>query len=72
MANSKLCAVTNVASNQGNKSFYVSVDPPPGIDVEVYNAPGSYHGADPEDPRTFMQAQRVYMESLNAALNPAA
>jgi subtilisin family serine protease len=28
--------VTNVASNQGNKSFYVSVDPPPGIDVEVW------------------------------------
>jgi acetyl esterase/lipase len=39
-----------------------------GIDVELYNAPGSYHGADPLDPRTAMQAVRVYNESLGAAL----
>lgn len=27
--------VTNVANNSGNKSFYVSIDAPPGIDVSV-------------------------------------
>ena len=42
-----------------------------GIDVELYNAPGAYHGADPLDPRTAFQAARVYHEALNAALNPA-
>ena len=42
-----------------------------GIDVELYNAPGAYHGADPLDPRTAFQAARVYHEALNAALDPA-
>ncbi len=39
-----------------------------GIDVELYNAPGAYHGADPLDPRTAAQAVRVYNEALGAAL----
>lgn len=39
-----------------------------GIDVELYNAPGNYHGADPMDPRTMLQAARVYNEALGAAL----
>ena len=43
-----------------------------GVDVELYNAPGSYHGADPLDPRTALQAARVYNEALHAALNPGA
>jgi acetyl esterase/lipase len=43
-----------------------------GLDVELYNAPGNYHGADPLDPRTMMQAGRVYNEALGAALNPGA
>lgn len=43
-----------------------------GVDVELYNAPGSYHGADPLDPRTALQAARVYNEALHAALNPDA
>ncbi len=42
-----------------------------GIDVELYSAPGAYHGADPLDPRTALQAARVYNEALHAALNPA-
>ena len=41
-----------------------------GIDVEVYNAPGSYHGADPLDPRSALQATRVYNEALHSALHP--
>lgn len=41
-----------------------------GIDVELYNAPGCYHGADPRDPRTMAQAGRVYFEALGAALRP--
>jgi acetyl esterase/lipase len=41
-----------------------------GIDVELYNAPGAYHGADPLDPRTAAQAYRVYNEALGAALHP--
>lgn len=43
-----------------------------GIDVELYNAPGNYHGADPLDPRTAVQAFRVYGEALGAALHPGA
>ncbi len=43
-----------------------------GVDVELYNAPRSYHGADPLDPRTALQAARVYNEALHAALNPNA
>ena len=39
-----------------------------GIDVELYNAPGNYHGADPIDPRTMIQGARVYNEALAAAL----
>ena len=39
-----------------------------GIDVELYNAPGAYHGADPADPRTAVQAFRVFDEALGAAL----
>jgi acetyl esterase/lipase len=42
-----------------------------GIEVELYNAPGNYHGADPLDPRTGAQAFRVYGEALGAALHPA-
>lgn len=41
-----------------------------GVDVEIYNAPGTYHGADPLDPRSALQAARVYNEALHAALNP--
>ena len=41
-----------------------------GIDVELYNAPGAYHGADPIDPRTAAQAYRIYAEALGAALHP--
>ena len=41
-----------------------------GLDVELYNAPGNYHGADPLDPRAMAQAGRVYYEALGAALNP--
>jgi len=40
-----------------------------GIDVELYSAPGNYHGADPVNPRTMLQAVRVYGEALGAALN---
>ncbi|MCH2173007.1 alpha/beta hydrolase [Myxococcota bacterium] len=40
-----------------------------GVDVELYNSPGAYHGADPLDPRTALQAARVYSEALHAALN---
>ena len=42
-----------------------------GIDVELYNAPGCYHGADPLDPRAMLQAARVYHEALGAALHPS-
>jgi len=40
-----------------------------GVDVELYNAPGNYHGADPLDPRTMAQAARVYNEALGNALS---
>ncbi len=39
-----------------------------GIDVELYNAPGAPHGADPRDPRTAAQAFRIFNEALGAAL----
>ena len=42
-----------------------------GIDVELYNAPGAPHGADPKDPRAAAQAFRVFNEALGAALRPA-
>ena len=41
-----------------------------GIPVELYNAPGCYHGADPIDPRAAAQAIRVFTEALGAALHP--
>ena len=43
-----------------------------GIDVELYNCPGAYHGAEPKDPRTAIVAYRIYDAALGAALNPAA
>ncbi|MEM7413782.1 MAG: alpha/beta hydrolase [Myxococcota bacterium] len=43
-----------------------------GIPVELYNAPGCYHGADPIDPRAAAQAMRVFGEALGAALHPSA
>jgi acetyl esterase/lipase len=41
-----------------------------GIPVELYNAPGAYHGAPPEDERTAALASQVYDAALGAALNP--
>ena len=41
-----------------------------GIPVELYNAPGCYHGADPVDPRAAAQAIRIFTEALGAALHP--
>ncbi len=41
-----------------------------GVPVEIYNAPGAYHGAPPLDPRTAAIAFRVYNAALGAALNP--
>ena len=43
-----------------------------GVPVEVYNAPGAYHGAPPLDPRVAGIAFRVYNAALGAALNPQA
>lgn len=43
-----------------------------GVDVELYNCPGAYHGADPLDPRTAGVAFTVYNAALGAALNPDA
>ena len=43
-----------------------------GIEVELYNCPGAYHGADPLDPRTAGVAFTVYNAALGAALNPDA
>lgn len=40
-----------------------------GIDVELYNAPGCYHGAEPLDMRTMVLGASVYSQSLGAALN---
>jgi acetyl esterase len=42
-----------------------------GIPVELYNAPGCYHGHPPVDERAMLQAMRVYSEALGAALRPA-
>jgi acetyl esterase/lipase len=41
-----------------------------GVPVEVYNAPGAYHGAPPLDERVAGIAFRVYNAALGAALNP--
>jgi acetyl esterase/lipase len=41
-----------------------------GVPVEIYNAPGSYHGAPPLDERVAGIAMRVYNAALGAALNP--
>lgn len=43
-----------------------------GIEVELYNCPGAYHGADPLDPRTAMRAYETYEAALHAALHPDA
>ena len=42
-----------------------------GIQVELYNCPGAYHGAPPLDARTAATADQVYTEALRAALHPA-
>ena len=39
-----------------------------GIDVELYNAPGLFHGAEPLNQRTARQAARLLDEALGAAL----
>ena len=39
-----------------------------GIDVELYNAPGCYHGADPLDMRAMIQGATVFNQALGAAL----
>jgi len=41
-----------------------------GIPVELYNAPGCYHGHPPTDERAAAQAMRVFNEGLAAALHP--
>ena len=41
-----------------------------GVPVELYNAPGAYHGADSLDPRTAAMSFRLYDAALGAALNP--
>jgi acetyl esterase/lipase len=43
-----------------------------GVSVELYSAPGNYHGYPPIDERTAAVALRVYNEALAAALNPKA
>ena len=43
-----------------------------GVEVELYNCPGAYHGHPPEDERTAALAFRVYDAALGAALNPSA
>lgn len=43
-----------------------------GIEVEIYNCPGAYHGAPPKDFRTAGIASRVYNAALGAHLNPDA
>jgi acetyl esterase/lipase len=41
-----------------------------GVPVELYSAPGNYHGHPPIDERTATVALRVYSEALGAALDP--
>ena len=41
-----------------------------GIEVEIYNCPGAYHGADPLDLRTAALAFQVYDAAIGAALHP--
>ena len=43
-----------------------------GVPVEIYNAPGAYHGAPPLDDRVAGIAFHVYNAALGAALNPGA
>ena len=43
-----------------------------GVEVEIYNCPGAYHGAPPKDVRTADIAFRVYNAALGAHLNPEA
>ena len=39
-----------------------------GIQVELYNCPGAYHGADPLDLRAMIQGASVFNQALGAAL----
>ena len=41
-----------------------------GVPVELYNGPGLYHGAPPEDPRVAALAFQIYDAALGAALHP--
>jgi acetyl esterase/lipase len=41
-----------------------------GVTVELYSAPGNYHGYPPVDERTAGVALRVYSDALGAGLNP--
>ncbi len=41
-----------------------------GVPVELYNAPGAYHGAPPLDERVAAVAFQTYNAALGAALNP--
>ncbi len=41
-----------------------------GVDVELYNCPGAYHGAPSKDPRTALLAYQLYNAAIGAALNP--
>ena len=42
-----------------------------GVQVELYNCPGAYHGADPLDARTAARAYETFEAALGAALHPA-
>ncbi len=42
-----------------------------GIEVELHNIPGAYHGAPPLDPVAFQRGQHLFMAALGQALNPA-
>jgi acetyl esterase/lipase len=41
-----------------------------GIPVELYNVPGCYHGAPPENPAGMIRAGKLYDRALGEALNP--
>jgi len=41
-----------------------------GIQVELYNCPGAYHGADPLDSRAAIHAYQTFEAALGAALHP--
>ncbi len=42
-----------------------------GIEVELHNIPGAYHGAPPLDPAAAQRGQHMFMAALGQALNPA-